>query len=53
MRDDRLTIYHPVLFGTEYRAKVERVEAPQRDRRLVRRIRRRLIRELNKRTRWS
>jgi hypothetical protein len=53
MRDEGVTIYHPVLFGAEYRAKVERVEAPQPDRRLIRRIRRRLIREINKRTRWQ
>nr|WP_294506189.1 hypothetical protein [uncultured Rhodopila sp.] len=53
MRSDLVTIYHPVLFGADYRAKVERVEAPQPDRRLTRRIRRRLIREVNKRTRWQ
>ncbi|HYZ24900.1 MAG TPA: hypothetical protein VE690_22370 [Rhodopila sp.] len=50
---ERLTVYHPVLFGAEYRAKVERMEAPQDDRRLVRRVRRRLIRELNKATTWA
>ena len=48
MRDGEVTIYHPVLDGADYRAKVERVEAPQPDRRLTRRIRRRLIREVNK-----
>ena len=53
MRDGEVTIYHPVLYGADYRAKVERVEAPQPDRRLTRRIRRRLIREVNKRTRWQ
>ena len=53
LQDDRLTIYHPVLFGDAYRAKIERGEAPQADRRLYRRIRRRLIRELNKRTSWG
>jgi len=53
MREDRVTIYHPVLFGGDYRAKMERVEAPQPDRRLTSRIRRRLIREVNKRTRWQ
>jgi hypothetical protein len=49
----RLTIYHPVLFGAEYAAKRQRVNAPQPDRRLVRRIRRRVIREINKRTSWT
>jgi hypothetical protein len=53
MRDDEVTIYHPVLYGADYRAKVERVKALQPDRRLTRRIRRRLIREVNKRTRWQ
>lgn len=52
MRQDRLTVYHPVLFGAEYRAKVTRVEAPQADRKLWRRVRRRLIREVNRRSRW-
>lgn len=53
MRAEGVTIYHPVLFGAEYNAKVERVEAPQPDRRLIRRLRRRLIREVNKRTSWQ
>jgi hypothetical protein len=52
MQDDRLTIYHPVLSGDDYQAKIRRVEAPQSDRRLVRRIKRRLVREVNKRTSW-
>jgi hypothetical protein len=53
MRDESLTVYHPVLYGDDYRAKVERVRAPQPERRLTRRIRRRLIREVNKLTRWQ
>ena len=52
LRDDRVAVFHPVLYGAEYRAKVERVEAPQADRQLYRRVRRRLIREYNKRTAW-
>jgi hypothetical protein len=48
------TVYHPVLFGDAYRAKLlERAAGAQVDRRLRRRIKRRLIREVNRRAAWG
>jgi hypothetical protein len=50
--DEALTIYHPVLFGSAYQAKLERMRNQYPDRRLYRRILRRLVRAINQHTAW-
>jgi hypothetical protein len=50
--NEALMIYHPVLFGKHYQAKLERLRAPQSDRLLYRRVLRRLVRAINMRTAW-
>jgi hypothetical protein len=52
MRDDTPTIYHPVLFGADYRAKIKRLGEIQPDRKFSRRVSRRLNRALNMRSSW-
>jgi hypothetical protein len=49
---DTLTVYHPVLFGSEYRAKLKRLEHHRQERTIASRVRRRLAHELNVRRRW-
>lgn len=49
LNDDRLKIYHPVLFGADYEAKLERLKHHDIDHRLADRIMRRLAREVNSR----
>ena len=54
LQDGPLTVYHPVLFGDAYRAKLaERDAGSHFNRRLRGRIKRRLVREVNKRTQWG
>lgn len=52
MRQDVLTIYHPVLFGADYDTKVTKMQESQPDRKLLQRISRRLVREVNKMSAW-
>jgi hypothetical protein len=52
MREDVPTIYHPVLFGADYQAKINRLRERQPDRKFTRRVIRRLLRAWNMRSRW-